>query len=222
MYIPCETLVSYLVKNNREVQVVKILLFMGSPRIGGNSDILSQALITGARNAGAKTERLPIAHMHISPCLECGGCDKTGECIIDDEMRTVYRKIEASDVIVVASPVFFYNITASTQAVIERSQACWIGKYVLKRGKFGGKTRKGVLLCQGATKGRLLFDGILRTIRYFFDAIDTDFKGALLYRGIEAKGAIRQHPDAINEAETLGKLLATGATLESYKPLKNK
>ncbi len=195
---------------------------MGSPRIDGNSDILSHALITGAKNAGAQTERLPIAHMRISPCMECGGCDKTGKCIINDDMRPIYRKIEASDVIVVATPVFFYNITASTQAVVERSQACWIGKYVLKRGKLGGKTRKGILLCQGATKGRLLFDGILRTIRYFFDAIDTDFKGALLYRGIEAKGAIKQHPNALREAETLGKLLATGADLESYTPLRNK
>ncbi len=193
--------------------------FMGSPRKGGNTDILLDALLVEAAAHGAVTEGISIAGRDITPCIECGGCDETGVCVLSDGMTPLYEKIEASDVVVLASPIFFYNITASTQALVERSQACWTGKYRLKRGPLGGKMRKGVFLSLGATQGKLLFDGVLRVVRYFFDAIDATFECALLYRGIEKRGAILEHPTAIKEARTLGAFLAEGKDLSGVEGL---
>lgn len=193
--------------------------FMGSPRKGGNTDMLLDALFVEAAAHGAETEGISLAGRDITPCIECGGCDETGVCVLNDGMTPLYEKIEASDVVVLASPIFFYNITASTQALVERSQSCWVGKYRLKRGPLGGKMRKGVFLSLGATQGKLLFDGVLRVVRYFFDAIDATFEGALLYRGIEERGAILRHPTAIKEARTLGAFLAEGKDLSGVEGL---
>jgi len=198
---------------------MKILAFQGSPRLGGNTDILVDALIHGAITKGAEAEKINLIQKKITPCIECGQCDDTGICVIEDDMKPIYDKIKTSDVVVVASPIFFYNITAYTQALVERSQPCWIQKYVLKTGLYGGKKRKGIFLSLGATKGKKLFNGVIRVINYFFDAISTNFEGALLYRGIEKKGEIQKHLYALKEAEELGSLLAQNSNLSTFSPL---
>ncbi len=195
--------------------MLKILGLMGSPRPGGNTDILLDSLLLSAKEAGAAIEKVHLNALEMSPCIECGACNETGVCVITDDMAPLYEKIAAADWVILASPIFFYNITSRTQALIERSQACWAGKYLLKLGPYGGKKRKGVFLAVGATKGKMLFDGVLKTARYFFDAIDADFEGALLYRGIEAKGDVRKHPRALEEASGLGNAIAKGLDLST-------
>ena len=192
---------------------------MGSPRKKGNTDLFLNALISGFEEDGGKAEKITLIPNKITPCIECGSCDETGVCVLEDGMTPIYEKIAASDVVVVASPIFFYNITSSTQALVERSQACWTSKYFLKKSPYGGKKRQGFFLSIGATKGKLLFDGVLRVIRYFFDAIDADFVGALLYRGVEKKGAIKDHPEALKEARELGRYIALGKDLTGLKAL---
>lgn len=198
---------------------MNIIAFHGSPRIGGNTDILLDAFIKGAKEEGAAVEKISLMSKRITPCIECGQCDETGVCVLEDDMTSIYDLISKSDVVVVASPIFFYNITTYTQALVERSQACWVGKYVLKTGPFGGRERKGIFLSLGATKGKMLFDGVLRVINYFFDAISAKFEGALLYRGIEKKGEVKDHPTALKEAEELGRLIAKDGDLDSFAPL---
>lgn len=198
----------------------KILVFMGSPRKGGNTDLLAEAFISGAQGAGADTQKFFLNAMKISPCIECGGCNETGECVIKDDMSNIYTLIADSDVIVVASPIFFYNITSATQALVERSQACWMAKYALKKGVLGGKKRKGFFISVGATSGKKLFEGASRVIRYFCDAVDADYQGALLYRGVDAKGAVKQHETALQESEELGRRVASGMDLSNLTIVK--
>lgn len=196
-----------------------IFIINGSPRKNGNTDILTDTLLESAIQHGAGAEKVRLISMKIKPCLECGGCDETGECIIEDDIQELYEKIAEADALVVASPVFFYNITSTTQAMVERSQACWVRKYLLKQGPWGGKRRKGIFISLGATKGKMLFDGVVRVIRYFYDAVDADFHGALLYRGIEAKGAVKRNAQALDEMKELGRLLASGSDLGAFSAL---
>ncbi len=184
---------------------VNILAFQGSPRIGGNSDLLLDAFLQGAKEAGAISEKIYLSKIAISPCLECGLCKETGKCVIKDDMHWIYTKVEIADIIVVSSPVFFYNITAYTQALIERAQSYWIRKYILKEPPPLGKERIGIFFSLGATKGPKLFEGVIRVIRYFFDAIYTRYEGGLFYRKIDKKGDILKHPYAISDAFNLGK-----------------
>ncbi len=186
-----------------------VLIFSGSPRKGGNSDLLADSFLDGAELAGAATEKIFLYKSDVGPCIECGSCDKNGECVLEDDMAAIYPKIENADVIVVSSPIFFYNITSRTQALVERSQALWVRKYVLKNIQPDRKRPKGVFLSVGATKGKLLFDGVIRVMRYFFDALDAEFTAALLIRGVEKRGDIKRHPFAIKRAGELAEALVS-------------
>lgn len=188
---------------------MNILAFMGSPRFRGNVDTLLDAFIEGAKNENpdVNVKKINLAAKKITPCIECGECDKTGQCVLKDDMAQIYELIDKADVIVVASPIFFYNITAWTQALVERSQALWVKKYVLKTTDTA-RRKKGVFLSIGATKGKKLFDGVILVVKYFFDAINADFTGALLFRGVEKKGDINNFPQFIDETRQLGCLIA--------------
>ena len=197
------------------------LIVNGSPRKGGNTDILTDTLLESILEHGGSAEKIRLVKTKVKPCLECGGCDETGRCIIEDDGNDLFDKIAEARVLVVASPIFFYNITAITQAMVERSQACWVRKYLLKQGPWGGRRRKGIFISVGATKGKMLFDGVVRVMKYFFDAVDADYQGALLYRNTEAKGAIKRNTAAMENMKELGRLLAQKADLSGFNALEN-
>lgn len=195
---------------------MKILAFQGSPRHQGNTDQLLEAFLAGAREGGAEAEKISLYRVDVKPCIECGECDETGECVIPDDMQWIYPKLDQAQVIVVASPIFFYNISSKTQALVERSQARWICKYVLNKSLPLPQPRYGLFFSLGATKGKKLFEGAQRVVKYFFDAINAEYQGGLFYRGVEKKGAIQQHPTALQEARNLGVQIASGLPPENW------
>ncbi|MBC2711288.1 MAG: NAD(P)H-dependent oxidoreductase [Desulfosarcina sp.] len=170
-----------------------ILGLQGSPRKGGNTDSLLAAFLEKAGQAGAAVKTIQVARAGIVPCKGCGYCESHGTCVIaDDPMSTeVYGLMREADMVVAASPVFFYGISAQLKGLIDRSQTLWSRKYVYKLKDPLAATRKGLLLSVGASRGRQLFDGVHLTAKYFFDGIDAAFSHALTYRGVESKGAIR-------------------------------
>ena len=137
---------------------MKFLTIWGSPRRGGNSEVLLEAFSQGAREGGGEVERLALRELKISPCLEIYHCFKDGTCPIKDDMLPLYDKLLAADVVALASPIFFYSVSAQAKALVDRTQALWARRYVLKQ-DFPGPERQGVLLCTAATKGKLLFVG---------------------------------------------------------------
>ena len=187
--------------------VLRILGIMGSPRLGGNTDLLLDAALNGAQSQGVEVEKIVIDKLNISPCREHYGCLEDGHCVIRDDMDAVYPKLLAADGIVVASPMFFYGITAQLKALIDRCQALWARKHVLKQ-NWPGAGRKGAFIAVGATKGEKLFDGSIATVRYFFKTIGVEYAEELLIRGVDHKGDIQQHPSALKDAFELGQRLA--------------
>ena len=186
-----------------------MLGLFGSPRRGGNTEILLEEVLRGAEKEGAKVERLYLSDFTITPCKECHGCDETGNCVILDDMEKIYPKLLEADVVILASPIFFYGVTAWTKALIDRSQALWVRKYLLKEPSLGkeGKKRKGFFISLGATKGQKVFEGSILTVKYFFDTFNADYAGDLLFRGVEAKGDILKHPEALQQAFEAGRRL---------------
>lgn len=102
----------------------KILILSGSPRKNGNSDMLCDEFMRGAQDAGHEVEKIRVAEKHIEYCRGCYAC-KNGSCAIDDDMGEVLQKMIDADVIVLASPVYFYSIDAQLKAVIDRTVARW-------------------------------------------------------------------------------------------------
>ncbi len=183
---------------------MEILGLQASPRRGGNSEYLLKAFMERARSYGARTTVLEVSRAKIKPCIELTVCEKKGTCPLRDEMADhVYGRLRRAEIVVVASPVFFYNFPAQLKALIDRSQVLWSRKYRLKLKDPKSGRRKGFLLAVGATSGARLFEGMELTARYFFDAIDAAYAGSLTYNGIEGKGQVRQVPgleDDLNRA----------------------
>jgi len=190
---------------------MKALGIFGSPRRGGNTDLLLEEALRGAQEKGANVERLYLSDYAITPCKECHGCDHAGNCVVLDDMQKIYPKLLEADVIIFASPIFFYGVTAWAKALIDRSQALWSRKYLLKDPSLGkeGRKRKGFFISVGATKGQRVFDGAILTVKYFFDVLSAEYVGELLFRGVEAKGDILKHPEALQQAYEMGRKLVS-------------
>ena len=180
---------------------------MGSPRRQSNTEILLNKALEGAREAGAEVENVPVSKLKISPCLEIYACLKDGNCPIKDDMQLLYEKLLEADHIIFASPIFFYGITSQAKAVVDRCQALWVRKHVLGMGGEDKRERTGVFISVGATRGEKLFDGAVLTVKYFFDAINVEYSGDLLVRGIDDRGQIAEHPTALADAFRLGQEL---------------
>ena len=168
----------------------------GSPRKKGNSDILLAAFMQELAQLGIEIQTIDVCRRHIEPCKELTVCEKKGICPIDDDMsREIYALLRKADIVVAASPIFFYNVTAQLKALIDRCQTLWSRKYMLKLKDPGHAIRRGYMLSVGATSGKQLFDGLNLTAKYFFDGISARFAGSLTYRRIEARGQIKDQPD---------------------------
>ncbi len=99
---------------------MNVLIFSGSPRKKGNTEILIENVVNGISEAGSTCEVVRLAEQKIHPCIGCGGCEKEGNCVIDDDMQNLYKKIAVADRIIIASPIYFYGVTAQTKAFIDR------------------------------------------------------------------------------------------------------
>ena len=185
-----------------------VLGIYGSPRKGGNTDLMLDAFLEGAVEAGCETERIYVRDLQIQGCLACGHCDKSGECIQKDSMKEVYPLLDSAQGVVVASPVYFYGVTGQLKLLIDRSQASYMKQELAKKeGKpaTAAPGRKGFLLSAGATKGKRLFECTVLCVRYFFDALGADYAGDLCFNRLEDKGAVLDHPSALEECRRAGR-----------------
>ena len=188
---------------------MRFLGIMGSPRISGNTDLLLDEALKGAIDRGAEVEKLIVDKLNISPCREYLGCLRDGNCVIRDDMDDIYHKLLEADAVIVASPMFFYGLSSQIKALIDRCQALWARKYILKQPP-PSFARKGAFIAVGATRGEKLFDGAILTVKYFFKSVGVEYVDELLVPGIDKRGEIREHQTALSDAFELGKKLAHG------------
>lgn len=185
-----------------------VLGLQGSPRQKGNTNDLLQIFMNAVRKLGVVTQIITVARKDIKPCQGCGFCEKNGFCIIKDDMVEILHRFWQADLIVMATPVFFYSTPSQLKALIDRTQVFWARKYRLNLRDPKSKQRRGFLLALGATKGDNVFEGIELTAKYFFDAVGADFIGSLTYRRIENLGDLVKHPAVLEDVKnTVNKLL---------------
>ena len=190
---------------------MRVVGINGSPRRGGNTDLLLAQVIKGAESEGAETKTLILNDLKVSPCQHCDACFEAGVCRIKDDMQTVYKEMEKADRIVLASPIHFMGLTAQMKAMIDRGQALWARKYILKIPPLGDKReRKGLFIAVGGMKLARLFEPSLAMVKAFFTVIDVEYAGELLFPGIDEKGAIKKHPTALKDAFAAGQKLVRG------------
>jgi multimeric flavodoxin WrbA len=184
---------------------MKVLGIYGSPRKGGNSDCALDKALEGAAAAGAEIERIYVRDMVFSGCIECGGCDAGGVCVVEDDMQNYYDILLVSRVIILASPVFFYGLSAQAKAFIDRCQALWNRRRITmtaeERKLHNGGT--GYLMMTGAASGLNLFTGGELTAKYFFDSLDKSYGGGIFFKA-EHMGDIAGNNAGLNRAYRFG------------------
>ena len=188
---------------------IRTIAFCGSPRKKGNTELLLNETIRGVEDAGAPVQVFNLNSMKIKPCQDCSGCNETGTCIFRDEMDLIYDAIRTADRIILASPIFFFALSAQAKIMVDRCQSFWAEKYLLKRPlQGGGFNRKGLLLLVGGMEKDIGVQCAEASARAFFRTISIPEHEMLYYIGIDAKGDILRHRTALKDAYKAGKKLA--------------
>ena len=155
---------------------------------------------------GVFVEKIFLNDLAVRPCQACGRCHKTGVCGTRDDMTAIYRKIERADVVIVASPVYFGTVTAQLKAMIDRFQAVWAAKNLLKLSRGGKKRAKGYFLSAAGSSDRKIFAHAGKIVRNFFATADIDYKGELFCEGFDEKGSVVNDEKAMKKAFMIGKV----------------
>ena len=174
----------------------KVLVLSGSPRKQGNSDILCDEFCKGAIANGNAVEKIRVADKKISHCLGCYYCkDHGGKCVFQDDMSDILQKIIEADVLVLATPVYFYSMSAQLKTVIDRTVARWT--------EIANKQLYYIIT--SAEDERDTLDGTITALRGFAKCIDGyEEKGILYGRGVSAKGEVVNFPDLMRIAREMG------------------
>ncbi len=156
----------------------KILAIMGSPRKNKNTDAMLDFLLDGVDKEIFSIDKVNLRDQNIGYCTGCDYCGSTGKCVLKDDMQNLYQKIDESDVVVLAAPLYFNSVNGLTKNMIDRSQKYWSLKYSLGQSYKRGENRIGIFLATGgAPYSHQQFDGALPVMDFFFKAINVDYKG---------------------------------------------
>jgi multimeric flavodoxin WrbA len=191
----------------RKSKQKKVLVLLGSPRKKGNSATLAERISKGAEAAGAIVERVYLHDQNISPCHACYGCRKENAkgCVVDDDMQPIYKKLIEADAWVIASPVYWFTMSAQTKLFMDRSFALFNEKKNFFRGK-----RIAIAMSYGDADS--FSSGCVNALRSFQDSFA--YTGSMIvgmvYGSADKPGEIKSNKSLMNRAEELGKELVTG------------
>lgn len=174
----------------------RVLGIVGSPRRGGNTEILVDEVLRGAEEAGALTEKVILNELNISPCQACNGCHKTGTCVQQDDMVTLLEQMERSQVWVLGTPVYWWGPTAQFKTFLDR----WYG---VNRVTFTGRRVILVIPLGGGSAGSARHTvGILTDV---LDYLNTELVATVLAPGASSLGAVRNHAEVLTKARRAGR-----------------
>lgn len=187
---------------------MRVFIVLGSPRKGGNSDSLAAKVAEGILEGNGEVESVRLNELNLRPCQGCGACNRTGVCIIDDDMPDIYKKCDEADRVLLASPIYFYGLSAQAKIFGDRMQAQWARRYLLKERYRLAEKRKGYLISTAATKGKQLFDAAILTTRYIFDAMEMDYGGELVVRNVDKRRDVLALSEELERARQFGRAIA--------------
>lgn len=176
----------------------KIVVLEGSPRKGGNTQQLADALVKGAREAGNEVQRFSVAERTIHGCLGCDYCRRNeGDCIQKDGMEEIYAALRQADTLVFASPTYYFGFSAQLKAIIDRFYACHKKPFTVRAA--------ALLMVLGGDAAVDLTAGIVN-YESLVSYCKWEDKGRVIVDHVLDKGDIAGHA-ALKEAEDLGRTL---------------
>jgi multimeric flavodoxin WrbA len=185
----------------------RLIGIYGSPRPGGNTDMLLDCFLDGVSGTSTTVERVYLRDLDYSPCTECNGCKKTGHCVIDDMLNPLFEKLLEYERVVFAYPLFFLGPPAITKAFIDRGQFLWVRKYVLGINPVKpGAERFAYLLSIGGFEGtEKVFRCNKSILRAFLPVCGLTYRGDLLSGGIEHREDVKRNEELCKRAREDGR-----------------
>jgi len=188
---------------------MKVLGIMGSPRVGGNSDILLDEALAGAKIAGAEVEKIILDKKKISGCKDCKKCNETGICVIKDDMLEIHKKILDADAIIHSVPVYFWSMTSQMKTYLDRWAALFDAQWRWQKNyypRMKGK-RIGLITVCGDPDVHTA-DPIVHSFKSTVEMTKLSWLGAVMTSAAD-KGDILKDEMAIKQAWELGRKAAT-------------
>lgn len=185
--------------------MIKIAAIHGSPRKDQNSDTLLEAMLEGMKTEPYEVKHIYTAIENIKPCTACNACLKHQGCVISDYMQEAYKILDEADIVITATPVYFHSVTAQLKTFIDRTQAVWASKYVLKTTMISRKRRLGFAICTGGPPKELsFFDCTLKVLDIFQKCINAKLVGTLTVADVDHEH-VRTREDVLEQARQEGR-----------------
>jgi multimeric flavodoxin WrbA len=190
---------------------MKILAISSSPRKGGNSELMLDAAVEAARATGGEVAKVSLRDLGFKPCLNCGGCSKTGRCVLGDAYCELNDKLRAADRLILASPIYMASMCAQLKCMIDRGQPFWAEKFLMKASAPSPESKRRALFisCGGFKKGDRFLANAEQIIKVYLLCQDIEYAGSVFEPGVDEKDAINQHPEALQRCRAAGAELAT-------------
>jgi multimeric flavodoxin WrbA len=175
----------------------RVLGIVGSPRRGGNTDVLVDEVLAGAAEAGALTEKVVLSKLNVGPCRACDACGKTGKCVQQDDMHALLEQMEQSQVWVLGTPVYYWGPTAQFKAFVDR----WYGAG--EAVAFGDK--RAILIVPLGSDAAYDARHAVGMIEDSLAWQKTELVATIVAPGVMERGVVRGRPDVLAEARRAGR-----------------
>ena len=173
-----------------------VLIISSSPRKGGNSETLAASFAKGAEEAGHKVETVYLREKNYGFCKGCLACLKVGHCVIDDDAVEIAERMHDADVLVFATPVYYYCVSGQLKTMLDRANPLFDSDYAFT---------KAYLLATAAEDGEEAVDGTVKTVQGWVDCFERcELAGTVFAGGVNGVGDIAGHP-ALEKAYQMGK-----------------
>ena len=172
-----------------------VLIVSSSPRKNGNSETLADAFAKGAREAGHSVETVRLREKQLGFCKGCLACSKLGRCVIQDDAVGIAAKMHDADVLVFATPVYYYSVCGQLKTMLDRANPLFGSDYAFT---------EAYLLATAAESGRSTFDGAKKAVQGWVDCFSRcTLAGTVFAGGVNGVGDIAGHP-ALEQAQRMG------------------
>ena len=176
---------------------VSVLGIMGSPRKGGNTDLLVDEVLAGAGEGGAEVEKVSLSELNIAPCRACENCKREGKCIHQDDFENILEQMMKSDIWILATPVYWWGPTAQFKTFLDR----WYGYY----NNSGFKGKRAITVVAFESKKEETSRNVTGMFKDVFNYLGMELIKEVIAPGVYKKGDINNHPEKLAEAFRTGK-----------------
>ena len=187
----------------------KVLGVVGSPRSGGNTDTMVEAILAGAESEGAEVIKVTLGDLRIAPCHSCNSCQQEGRCMHKDDMVELERLMDDCDVWVLGTPVYWWSVSAQMKAFIDR----W---YAFDHRLFGNK--EIILAIPMGGSDKVYARHILGMFKSIFSYLNMSLVGTIVAAGMTGKNSARERITLLDEARNIGRSAVNDSAGSSERP----